>query len=96
MGYNFVTQLFPAMICSLSARNRVTRQGAFCGIVAGVLVVIVTTLTHLSVAQLIPFAPDALKDINIGFLALFVNVIVLAVVSMVTQPRAHVEHARAH
>jgi solute:Na+ symporter, SSS family len=66
--------------------------------VAGVLVVIVTTLTHLSVAQLIPFAPDALKDVNIGFLALFVNVIVLAVVSTVTQPRTHVdhEHARAH
>ncbi|MEX3691454.1 sodium:solute symporter [Paraburkholderia sp. BR14263] len=98
MGYNFVTQLFPAMVCSLSARNRVTKQGAFCGIVAGVLVVIVTTLTHVSVAQLIPFAPDALKDVNIGFLALFVNVIVLVVVSTVTQPRTHVdhEHARAH
>ncbi|QGZ64219.1 sodium:solute symporter family protein [Paraburkholderia acidisoli] len=98
MGYNFVTQLFPALVCSLAARNRVTKQGAFCGILAGVLVVVVITLMKLSVAQLLPFAPDGLKDVNIGFLALFVNVIVLAAVSLVTQPRAHVdrEHAGAH
>ncbi|WP_322103039.1 sodium:solute symporter [Paraburkholderia sp. J41] len=98
MGYNFVTQLFPALVCSLAARNRVTKQGAFCGILAGVLVVVVITLMKLSVAQLLPFAPDAVKDVNIGFLALFVNVIVLAAVSAATQPRAHIdhEHARAH
>lgn len=95
MGYNFVTQLFPALVCSLSARNRATKQGAFCGIVAGVAVVVATTLMHVSVAQLIPFAPDALKDINIGFLALAVNVIVLAAVSVVTQPRAHAGHTHA-
>jgi solute:Na+ symporter, SSS family len=95
MGYNFVTQLFPALVCSLAARNRATKQGAFCGILAGVAVVVVTTLMHVSVAQLIPFAPDALKDINIGFLALGVNVIVLAAVSAVTQPRTHAGHTHA-
>ncbi|MFC5431687.1 sodium:solute symporter [Paraburkholderia denitrificans] len=98
MGYNFVTQLFPALVCSLAAHNRATKQGAFCGILAGVAVVVVTTLLHVSVAQLIPFAPDALKDINIGFLALGVNVVVLAAVSALTQPHTHAdhEHARAH
>ncbi|WP_322069538.1 sodium:solute symporter family protein [Paraburkholderia bannensis] len=98
MGYNFVTQLFPALICSLSSRNRVTKQGAFCGILSGVLVVVLTTVTHVSVAQLIPFAPDALKDINIGFLALGVNIVVLATVSVLTQPHTHAdhEHAGAH
>ncbi|MGH8780284.1 sodium:solute symporter family protein [Paraburkholderia sp.] len=88
MGYSFVTQLFPALICSLAPRNRATKQGAFCGIVAGVAVVSVTTLMHLSVAQLLPFLPDTLKDVNIGFLALAVNVIVFAVVSAMTQPHA--------
>ncbi|RQH08935.1 sodium:solute symporter family protein [Paraburkholderia dinghuensis] len=98
MGYNFVTQLFPALVCSLFAHNRATKQGAFCGIVAGVAVVVVTTLLHVSVEQLIPFAPDAVKDINIGFLALGINVVVLVAVSAVTQPRTRAdhEHAGAH
>ncbi|TKC91187.1 sodium:solute symporter family protein [Trinickia terrae] len=85
MGYSFVTQLFPAVLCSLAARNRVTKQGAFAGIVAGVAVVAATTLTKTTVAQLFPFLPDRLKDVNIGFLALALNVIVLIVVSALTQ-----------
>jgi len=95
MGYNFVTQLFPALVCSLAARNRVTKQGAFCGIAVGVLVVTVTTLMHLSVGQLLPFLPDTLKDVNIGFVALTLNVIVLAIVSAVTQPHLHAEQSGA-
>ncbi|MGF6778552.1 sodium:solute symporter family protein [Paraburkholderia sp. GAS334] len=98
MGYSFVTQLFPALLCSLATRNRATKQGAFCGILAGVLVVAVTTIMHLTVAQLFPFLPDSLKDVNIGFLALAVNVIVFAIVSAVTQPQTSAEpsHARQH
>jgi solute:Na+ symporter, SSS family len=96
MGYSFVTQLFPAVICSLAPRNRATKQGAFCGILAGVAVVAVTTLMHISVGQLMPFLPDAAKDINIGFLALAVNVIVFVIVSAVTQPQAQAEESRVH
>ncbi|CAG4888796.1 sodium:solute symporter family protein [Paraburkholderia saeva] len=98
MGYSFVTQLFPALLCSLAKRNRATKQGAFCGILAGVFVVALTTTLHLSVAQLFPYLPDSLKDVNIGFLALAVNVIVFAIVSAMTQPHASTEpsHARQH
>ncbi len=97
MGYSFVTQLFPAVICSLLPHNRATKYGAFCGILAGVAVVTVTTTMHLSIGQLMPFLPDALKDVNIGFLALAVNVIVFAVVSAVTQPRSVEQtHAPVH
>lgn len=88
MGYSFVTQLFPAVVTSLAARNWVTKQGAFAGIVAGVAVVAYTTLAHASIAQWFPFLPDKLKDVNIGLVALALNVIVLVVVSAVTQPRA--------
>ncbi|WP_176052339.1 sodium:solute symporter family protein [Paraburkholderia caribensis] len=95
MGYSFVTQLFPAVICSLAPRNRATKQGAFCGILAGVAVVAVTTIFKMSVGQLMPFLPDALKDVNIGFIALAVNVVVFVVVSAVTQPQAEAERARA-
>ena len=88
MGYSFVTQLFPAMVCSLAPHNRATKQGAFCGILAGVAVVAVTTLMHLSMGQLFPFLPDVAKDVNIGFVALALNIIVFVLVSAVTQPRA--------
>ncbi|BCF90465.1 MULTISPECIES: sodium:solute symporter [Paraburkholderia] len=94
MGYSFVTQLFPAVICSLAPRNRATRQGAFCGILAGVAVVAVTTIFKMSVGQLMPFLPDALKDVNIGFVALAVNVVVFVVVSAVTQTQAQGEQSR--
>jgi SSS family solute:Na+ symporter len=98
MGYSFVTQLFPAVICSLAPRNRATKQGAFAGIVAGAAVVAVTTIFKISVGQLMPFLPDALKDVNIGFLALAVNVIVFVMVSALTQPHAQSEQspARTH
>lgn len=97
MGYSFVTQLFPAVICSLAPHNRATKQGAFCGILAGVAVVAITTLMHLSIGQMMPFLPDAMKDINIGFLALAVNVVVFVLVSAATQPRAAPQpHASAH
>ena len=43
---------------------------------------------QLSVGQMMPFLPDALKDVNIGFLALAVNVIVFVAVSAVTQPQS--------
>jgi SSS family solute:Na+ symporter len=87
MGYSFVTQLFPALIASLMQRSRATKQGAMCGIVAGVAVVVVTTTMHLSIGQMFAFLPDAMKDINIGFLALALNIVVFAVVSALTQPR---------
>ncbi len=93
MGYSFVTQLFPAVICSLFPRNRATKQGAFCGILAGVAVVAITTTMHLTIGQLMPFLPDAMKDVNIGFVALAVNVIVFVIVSAMTQSE-RVEHAR--
>jgi SSS family solute:Na+ symporter len=87
MGYSFVTQLFPALLASLIQRSRATKQGAMCGIVAGVAVVVVTTTMHLSIGQMFPVLPDAMKDINIGFLALALNIIVFVVVSALTQPR---------
>jgi len=52
-------------------------------------VVAVTTLMHISMGQLFPFLPDAAKDVNIGCVALALNIIVLIAVSAVTQPGRH-------
>ena len=95
MGYSFVTQLFPAVVTSLTARNWVTKQGAFAGILAGVAVVAYTTLAHASIGQWFPSLPDKLKDLNIGLVALLLNVIVLVIVSALTQPSA-AKQSHAH
>jgi solute:Na+ symporter, SSS family len=88
MGYAFVTQLFPAVICSLMARNPMTKLGATAGILAGVAVVAYVTLTQSTFVTLFPFLPATANDVNIGFAALIVNVIVSVVVSLATRPAA--------
>ncbi|GAA2237147.1 MULTISPECIES: sodium:solute symporter family protein [Kitasatospora] len=88
MGYALVTQLFPALLFALAARRSVTKQGAAAGIVAGVTTVAATTLAHTTVGGLLPFLPQAVKDVNIGVIALLVNTVVLLAVSAVTRPSA--------
>jgi len=87
MGYSFVTQLFPTLLASLLPNNPVTREGAFAGICVGVATVAITTLTHTSMATLFPALPEALRDLNIGIVALVLNLVTLGVVSAVTRRR---------
>jgi SSS family solute:Na+ symporter len=81
MGYSFVTQMFPALVLSLTRRRWVTREGASCGIVAGVATVAVTSLRHVSIGTLFPSLPVAIKELNVGIIALAVNFLVLILVS---------------
>jgi SSS family solute:Na+ symporter len=91
MGYSFVTQLFPPLLASLLPNSPVTRQGAFAGICVGVAAVAATSLTHTTMATLFPALPEALRDLNIGVVALLLNLITLTVVSAVT--RRHTVYA---
>jgi len=84
MGYAFVTQLFPALIASLLPRNPVTKEGAACGILAGVVAVVYFTMANTTLAALLPGAPEVLRDLNIGTVALLVNIVAMAVVSAAT------------
>jgi SSS family solute:Na+ symporter len=88
MGYAFVTQLFPALICSLMARNPMTKQGAAAGIIVGVAAVAYVTLTKSTFVTLLPFLPAKATEINVGFAALILNVIASAAVSLATRPAA--------
>lgn len=88
MGYSFVTQLLPALVASLLPHNPVTREGAFAGICAGVATVAATSLTHTSVATLLPGLPEAIRDLNIGIVALALNLLALGIVSGLTRRRA--------
>ena len=85
VGYSFVTQLFPTLVASLMKDNRVTSAGAHAGIVVGVVVAAVLTFTHASVGSLMPWLPQAIQDFNVGIIALIANVVVLVVVSALTQ-----------
>ena len=87
MGYNFVTQLFPALILSLGEHQRVSAASAIAGIVAGEFTVVLLTVTSASVATLLPGAPQVVKDLNVGFVALAVNAVVLTVVALATRVR---------
>jgi SSS family solute:Na+ symporter len=87
MGYSFVTQLFPSLICSLLRRNPATKEGAIAGIAVGVCTVIYFTLTNTTIAKLLPGAPEVLRDLNVGTAALVLNILALVVVSAVTTSR---------
>lgn len=88
MGYSFVTQLFPGLICSLMRNNPATKVGVCAGIIVGVATVAVITLNHITIRTLLPFLPPAMNDINVGFVALALNAIVTAGVSMATRSAA--------
>jgi len=85
MGYNLVTQLFPALFCSLPERPLVSTTAATAGILAGEATVAYLSLSGASVATLLPWAPQVVKDLNVGIVALIVNVAVLGVVGALTR-----------
>jgi len=81
MGYSFVTQLFPALVLSLARNNRITRAAAAAGIVAGVATVAAVSLTHSTIGTLFAALPVEIKELNVGIVALAVNVVVMMAVS---------------
>jgi SSS family solute:Na+ symporter len=88
MAYALVTQLFPVLVASLCRNNPVTRPAAFASIVVGEATVAWVSLTKGSVASLFPFLPDALKDLNVGIIALAFNLVTLLIVTLLTRRSA--------
>ncbi|MBV1707675.1 MAG: sodium:solute symporter family protein [Hyphomicrobiales bacterium] len=88
VGYSFVTQLFPPLVASFFPQTGVTKQGAIAGITAGVLVSAWLTFTGQSVGKLMPFLPQAIKDFNVGIIALVLNIVIMFAVSALTARKA--------
>jgi SSS family solute:Na+ symporter len=86
LGYNFVTQLFPALVLSLPARQITTRAGAIAGILTGEVIVIALQVSGLKLATLFPAWPSVITDLNVGIVAMIANVTVLLAVSAMTRP----------
>ena len=85
MGYGLVTQFAPAVVCSFMKKNPLTLQGVFAGIIVGVAIVGWQAATGASLSKLFPSWPSYIQDINIGFLALGVNILVSLTVSSITR-----------
>jgi SSS family solute:Na+ symporter len=85
MGYNVVTQLFPALVLSFGERPRISKEAALSGIIAGEFTVAAVTLSGTTLAKLAPWLPTAATDLNIGVVALLVNAAVIVVVSLFTR-----------
>ncbi|MFJ9496765.1 sodium:solute symporter family protein [Brevibacillus centrosporus] len=85
MGYSLVTQLFPALLFSLHRQPWVNKYGAFAGITAGVLTVAYVTISKVTIASVFPNWPAVIQDLNIGVIALLVNIIVMFGVTFVTR-----------
>ncbi len=84
MAYSMVTQLFPSLVASLSRRRRITSAGAIAGIVVGEVTVAVVTLTSIELPTLFPTLPRVLTDVNIGVVALLLNITAMLLVSFAT------------
>ncbi|MEZ2659649.1 sodium:solute symporter family protein [Aneurinibacillus aneurinilyticus] len=85
MSYGLIIQLAPALFFSFVKNNFVNKYGAFAGIIAGELMVLYMTVTKKTIGTLLPYASRAIQDINTGYIALLVNIIVMVVVSLVTK-----------
>jgi len=85
MGYSVVTQLFPALLFSLGRKPLVNKYGAFAGILCGELTVAYLTVFNITLANLFPSWPSVLKDMNIGVVALVLNLAVMFAVSFATK-----------
>ena len=87
-SFSLVTQLAPALYCSLMKRNQITKQGAFLGIFFGVGIVLYMTFTKTTMAMLFAGFPQWIQDLNNGVFALVVNIFVMVAVSFVTKKAA--------
>jgi SSS family solute:Na+ symporter len=83
MAYSLVTQLAPALLASLWAPGRVRASSAMAGILVGELTVAFVTLTNVDLASFFPLWPRWITDVNIGFLALVLNVLTMLAVHVV-------------
>jgi solute:Na+ symporter, SSS family len=100
LGYALVTQLFPALLAALARPGLFTRQGALAGIVASVAMVAAMSFsgstpgTSTTVESFIGGLPGFIGQLNLGIVALLVNVIVTFGVSAVTRDPAATPSAR--
>ncbi|MEP6778965.1 MAG: sodium:solute symporter [Gemmatimonadaceae bacterium] len=82
MGYSMVTQLFPSMIAVLTG-SRMRAAGAIAGILVGEATVAALTISKATLAVMLPSWPHVVTDLNVGVVALGLNLVAMFVVNAV-------------
>ena len=75
-SFGMISQLAPGLWLSLKKKNPLTLQGVFAGILVGITIMVYTAFTKITIASLFPGLPQYIKDLNIGMIALLLNVII--------------------
>lgn len=83
MGYSMVTQLFPSLLAAVWPGVQLRVGAAIAGIVAGELTVAALTLSKATLAALLPSWPHAVTDMNVGVVALVMNLVAMGVAQLV-------------
>jgi SSS family solute:Na+ symporter len=94
MGYNLVTQLFPSVVLAIPAIPWATRAGAFAGILVGEATVAYMTIGHVTLGKLLPTVSPLITDLNIGIVAMLLNILTVVSVSFATR-KSHPQLARS-
>ena len=85
MGYSMVTQLFPALMMALWKGRAANASAAMAGIVVGESTVAAMTLSKSTLATLLPSFPHAITDLNVGVVAMVLNVATMATVQVLAR-----------
>lgn len=84
MSYGLITQLVPALIFGFFNTKLMNKYGAIAGILTGVSLVLFNAITSFKLVNIFPNIPSAINDINIGFIAIGVNIFIGLSVSLLT------------
>jgi len=88
MSYGLITQLVPALIFGFFQTKLMNTYGAIAGIITGVIIVLINAITSFTLTDIFPNIPSAVNDINIGFVAIAINLIIGVIISLVTNQLA--------
>ncbi|WP_066250311.1 sodium:solute symporter family protein [Neobacillus drentensis] len=84
MSYGLITQLVPALIFGFFNTKFMNAYGAIAGIITGVSIVLFNSITSFKLVNMFPNIPSVINDINIGFVAIAVNIFIGVSVSLIT------------
>ncbi len=95
LGFAYVAQLLPSVLFSLMGNDFATKWGAAAGILVGVGIVTYLTIAGLTLRAIFPFL-GSMGDINVGIVALLVNIVILVAVSLATRASTVADEAGRH
>ncbi|WP_108670748.1 sodium:solute symporter family protein [Peribacillus acanthi] len=84
MSYGLITQLVPAMIFGFFNTKFMNKYGAIAGILTGVSIVLFNAVTKFKLVNIFPNIPSVINDINIGFVAIGINIFIGVTVSLLS------------